>query len=527
MAKRIDQAIRDVIKSAGVVSIGLFLELFIAFLAQWLAARYLSVSGFGGLVTGTAILNIGAVVGCLGLGEGLTRYLPRWDEDRGRQLVQSSYAITLVVSTVLGLLVTLNAGFIATRVFGDPSVAVSIRVFGAFVPASAFTRLALGGIRGQQNSRYTVYVKNLLQPTTRFVLVAGVVVLGLSQQGYAFAYTVPYAIAGVSGTFLLFTTVPGGLRNIVPRQRTLRRALQPGFVREALGYSVPFILSGATGFLYRSVDIFLILYFINSDAVGTYGVAYAVARLMLLFSTIFNYIGAPLASELESDLGKSAMLRVHYSIVRWIVIVSIPALIPLILFPSEFISIVYRPRYASGGPALAVLALGFTFHNVGSTQGSLLRALGSSRKLAFNSTAAAGVNLALNLLLIPGFEPWGVPKLGILGAAIATIASYLTLDLLMAGELYFVLGRIPVSRVILGPVAIAIVPIVGLYLIHEAIPATFPWIVATGATFAIVYWLAVLFFHGLNDKDVMIIESARERYDIDHPALEFVLRRFV
>ncbi|MFB6201886.1 MAG: flippase [Halorhabdus sp.] len=517
MTKRIDQAIRDVIKSAGVVSVGLFLEVFVAFLAQWLAAQYLPVSSFGGLVTGTAILNIGAVVGCLGLDEGLTRYLPRWEEDRGRQLIQSTYLITLIVSVVLGLLVSLNAKFIATRVFGDSSVAVSIRIFGAFIPASAFTRIALGGIRGQQNSRYTVYVKSLLHPTTRFLLVSGAVVFGLAQMGYAFAYTMPYVVTAIVGTYLFYRTVPTALKNLT---------LKPNFFREVLGYSLPFVLSGATGFLFRSVDIFLVLYFIDSNAVGNYGVAYAVGRLMLLFSTVFNYIGAPLASELEADRGKSAMLRIHYSIVRWMVILSLPALVPLVLFPTEFISIVYRPRYAAGGSALAVLALGFAVHNIGSTQGSLLRALGSSKQIAFNSGIGAAINIGLNLLLIPGFEPLGIPKLGILGAAIATSVSYVAIDLLMAGELYVALGGIPISRVIVAPIGIAAGLFGGLYTIHTAIPGTFLWIVTTSVVFALIYWSAVLLTQGFNDEDVLIIESAQEKYGIEHPILDVALRWF-
>lgn len=58
-----NQAIRDVVKGASVVYVGLFLELLIAFVAQVLAARYLSVSSFGGLTTGTALLNIGEIGG--------------------------------------------------------------------------------------------------------------------------------------------------------------------------------------------------------------------------------------------------------------------------------------------------------------------------------------------------------------------------------------------------------------------------------------------------------------------------------
>ena len=75
-----DQAIRDVIKGASIVSVGLFLELLIAFVAQVIAARYLSAADFGGLTAGSAILDIGAIIAGLGLASGLTRYLPRVDD---------------------------------------------------------------------------------------------------------------------------------------------------------------------------------------------------------------------------------------------------------------------------------------------------------------------------------------------------------------------------------------------------------------------------------------------------------------
>ena len=128
--------------------------------------------------------------------------------------------------------------------------------------------------------------------------------------------------------------------------------------------------------------------------------------------------------------------------------------------------------------------------------------------------------------MIPGFEPLGVPKLGILGAAIATVASYMVIDVLMTGELYLVLDRIPISRVIVSPVAIALAMFGGLFAARALIPGTALWIVVTTAGFAVAYWGAVLLVQGLNDEDVMIIESVCERYGIDHPAIEFALRHF-
>jgi len=166
-----DQAIRDVVKGASIVYIGLFAELFIALVAQILAARYLSVSDFGGITTGTALLDIGSIIGGLGLASGLTRYLPRVDDKEKRSLATAAVVVTAVVSFALGATVTLNASSIAREVFGDSSVASSIRIFGAAIPFAALLNVSIGGIRGEKQSLYRVYVKNLVHPVARVVLV--------------------------------------------------------------------------------------------------------------------------------------------------------------------------------------------------------------------------------------------------------------------------------------------------------------------------------------------------------------------
>jgi len=204
-----DQALRGLFKGASIVYVGLVAEILIAFLAQLIAARTLSLSGFGSITTGTALLNIGAIVGGLGLGEGLTRYLPRISEQREKQ--GFTYATLVAVcgfSVLLAVPVVYWAETIAADVFGDPSVAVAIRVFGAVIPFAVLLEFAIGGIRGQKVSKYRVYVKNLLQPTTRFGLVIVVTLLGLDQFGFAVAYAIPYVVAAVVALALLSRTLP-------------------------------------------------------------------------------------------------------------------------------------------------------------------------------------------------------------------------------------------------------------------------------------------------------------------------------
>jgi len=202
-----DQAIRDVVKGASIVYIGLFAELFIALVAQILAARYLSVSDFGGITTGTALLDIGSIIGGLGLASGLTRYLPRVDDKEKRSLATAAVVVTAVVSFALGATVTLNASSIAREVFGDSSVASSIRIFGAAIPFAALLNVSIGGIRGEKQSLYRVYVKN---PASRCPSCSRhfAVSYGFGQVGLASAYAIPYVASAVLALVLLHRSLP-------------------------------------------------------------------------------------------------------------------------------------------------------------------------------------------------------------------------------------------------------------------------------------------------------------------------------
>lgn len=513
-----NQAIRDLVKGAGTVYTGLILEVVLAFLAQVFAANVLSVGGFGGITTGTALVNIGAIVGAVGMGEGLIRYLPRLDDDEKRALTVASYLVVVPVSLVVGLAVSLNAGFIAARVFGDASVAVSIRIFGLAIPFASILNLSISGVQGQKRPNFRVYVENVVRPVSRFVLVVAVVVLvGDSQAGIAAAYAIPFALASATATYLFVGTLPNLVRTTV---RELRRngTEHRRVIGEVVRYSLPFTLYGAAGFVFRGIDIFLILAIHDSFAVGAYGVAYAAARLVLMFSTAFNFLGGPISSELEATDGSEGMVRVGHSVIRWLLILSVPAIVPFVFFPTEFISFIYRPDYASGALALAILSVGFAAHNVLSVQSDFLRGLGSSREMAIYSTVAAAVNVALNLLLIPEYY--------IAGAAVATVAAYLVKDLLMTYRVRTETGHSPFPKQILPPLGIAAVLFGMGAFVTPVVPKNVLGLLGFSFLFALTYVAAIVAVQGFTEHEVMLVRSAEEKYDLDLGRVGTLVERF-
>jgi len=503
-----DDAVRDIFRGAGVVYVGLVLEMGLAFLAQRFAAVYLPVGGFGNLISGTALLDVGAVLAGLGFASGFARYIPRVERAQQRPLAKYALSLVLPASLVVAVPTVMFADLIAANIFGEPDLAASLRVFGAAIPFAALMNLGIGGTRGQKISRFRVYVKNILHPGARFTLIIVAVVIGAGELAYAAGYAIPFVVGGVTAVALFWRSLPSesdtaGARDVFP---------------EFLRYSVPFTVTGLSSFIYRSLDIFLLLYFIGNRAVGAYAVAYAFARLISMFATAFSYLSTPVSSQLENDQRIDEAVSVQTTIARWTTIVTIGALVPMIFFAAEFLRFIYRPAYASAAPTLAILVIGFALKNVLFTHGPIIEALGKSKLSAFNTASAAVVNTIANILLIPSY--------GIIGAAVATTLSYVVVSVLSTLEVKYYTGETTLNRSVIEPMLVA-VPLTAIAIpLFRHVPASLLWTLGASGAFALVYAVAVVVVLGFKPADVMIIRSAEDKYGIPLGPLNAVIRRF-
>lgn len=505
-----DQALRDVVKGAGVVYVGLLLEYLTAFFAQWLAARFLDLSDFGGIVTGTAIIDVGANLGVVGMGVALARYLPRTDDESTLlEYAHTGFMIALPVSLVLGGLVAFNAGFLARVVFNDPAVEPSVFVFGLGIPAAALLQLSIGGIRGRKASRYRVYVENIVRPLSRFGLVVAATVLGLGQIAFATAYAVPYLLAGLLATYLFKRTLPAF--RVVGRT-SRERAL------ELLRFSTPQSFGSVAWFFVRSSDIFLLLAFLGSEAVAVYGVAYGLARLVLVFSTAFGFLGMPITSALDSEGDEEEVVRINGAILRWLVVLSVPTVFPLVTYPADLLGFVYRAEYAAGGATLAILAGGFAISNVFRPANGMISAAGRTDLSMVNKVTAALVNVGLNLYLIPRY--------GIVAAAATTVLAYVLTDVLSLLELKFVVGWVPLTRRLVGPIVLGVGVLASGAGVASLLPVSIPIVVALTAAVGLGYLLLFAPLVGFMPEEVMIAKDAQKRFGVTVPGLNAILDRY-
>jgi O-antigen/teichoic acid export membrane protein len=283
-------------------------------------------------------------------------------------------------------------------------------------------------------------------------------------------------------------------------------------------YSIPFTFSGLASFIYNSADIFLILYFIDSRAVGIYGVAYTFAQFVSMFSTAFGYLSEPISSQLEKNDKIDKAVNTQTVIVRWILIATLAVAIPMTAFSSEFLGLIFRPSYESGGSVLIILIVGFVLKSVLQVHKPILAALGKSKLIAANTVTTAMLNIILNIILIPRY--------GVEGAGIATSVSFLLLGLLPTIEVWYYTQSVSLSRDTLS--SIVMCALVGVIFVPIFIitPQTILWIATISGLFAISYILCLVVVVGFNRDDIMIMQLAKEKLGISSDSLDYLLQRF-
>ena len=178
--------------------------------------------------------------------------------------------------------------------------------------------------------------------------------------------------------------------------------------------SGPMAISAVTYLLMQSVDVILLSRFSSFKMVAFYSVAIKLTTIISLVLASVNTVYAPTFSELFNSKKIEGLRATIKRSTRLIFILTSPAILIVFIF-SEFILNLFGPEYVVAKNALFVLLIGQTINAFCGSVGVYMNMTNKQNILQRILLIAFGLNLGLNLLLIP--------KYGILGAAIATTTS--------------------------------------------------------------------------------------------------------
>jgi len=199
-------------------------------------------------------------------------------------------------------------------------------------------------------------------------------------------------------------------------------AVDLSIVKKFALFSIPLIPLSFSGWIIDGADKYFIYYFYETAQVGIYSVANSISSLVLMVSSAlyFTFTFSILKLWDEDKERFYSFIRV---VTKWTVI-GLSILLSLLFIGNHIlVYILAGPGFNAAEKVIPILGLGFCASVMSVIFTSMFYAIKKSRVVMYAFLFAAILNVLLNILLIPPYN--------ILGAAVATTISYVSLTTLL------------------------------------------------------------------------------------------------
>ncbi|CCH78160.1 membrane hypothetical protein [Nostocoides japonicum T1-X7] len=458
-----------------------------------LIARFLSQQDVGRYALCFAMLTLLGLLSLAGFRAALTRFVAMYvadgDAGRIRGTVRLGMWISVVSSTILGLGMMVFSHQIA-EVFHDPGLTTGVALSGLSLPASTISDAALSATQGWRTMRPFTLIGRIYEPVLRLALTLGALVAGFGLTGAFWALVIgAWSAAALALLALLKYVRRTGKQRPVYEVRPIF-----SFSMVSWGSSL-----ATAGLLWA--DTLILGRLTTTEEVGVYTVATRLVTLAVFVMAPINAAFAPQIARLH-HVGDNVRLGETYAAATaWIMRLSLPAFIVLIVFPTSLLGI-FGSTYAAGAAVTVTLALG---QLVNAGTGPCATVLNMSGKVALNmanNIVVLALNIGLNFILIP--------RMGILGAAIAWSGSLALVNVARVVQVQRLTGHTPFGRATMKEALAAAAAGAGALVVRLLIPDGLVQVVI-GSLVAGGVFLAVTWALGLDEADRVMVQSLLRR----------------
>jgi O-antigen/teichoic acid export membrane protein len=380
----------------------------VGFALQLILARVLGTEEFGRYTFVIAWINLLAIVGVLGLDTAALRFIPiaevkkDWSRLLGFILRSRQAAVLacLLLSALVGVAIPLLDSLTTRQLARLFFLALPI------LPALVLLTLVAAQLQALHHVVSAQALRTLLRPTLTAVIVLMLVV-------FLDAHTAQGGIvANLAATLATLAVTWGMVKAVLPSE-CLRATPQYETKRWML-VALPLYLISAFHLLLAETDVLMLGMLLGTTESGIYAVASKIVILVPFGINAANAILAPTIARLYASGRRAEMQGIVTLVTRSAFLLGLFTAGAL-LIASPLVLRLYGADFARAYPAILILTVGLLVSVGCGPVSFLLTMTAHERDAAWIIGGAAGMNVALNAVLIP--------RHGIEGAALATTIS--------------------------------------------------------------------------------------------------------
>jgi len=294
----------------------------------------------------------------------------------------------------------------------------------------------------------------------------------------------------------------------------------PSIGKKILFFSLPLVLVNIMYQVIGWADTLMIGYFMTESAVGFYNVARPLSAFVTTGLTITLFIYSPLVAGLYAQKKYKENDIIFAALTKWICFFTLPLAMVLFFYSSEVISQSFGVEYVAATIPLKILAVVFFINNLLGPNGATLTAYGKTKFLMYTTSLTAGLNVILNIILIPIY--------GIIGAAVATGISIISINIVRTYKLYKLTGIHSLKLNNIKPVISTIIfgSIIMFALRITSIPNTFQ-VILTILILSMLFLLMIVVTHSVSQQDINLLLIVEKKLRINLSLLKRILKRYI
>jgi len=399
------QAFEKYFKNTGMLFVGRVGSLLIKFVVSISVANYLGRSSNGILSGGTVYIYFFSAIATLGLDQFIVKELHQFPDNRDQILGTSFWMKVFAGFCCIPLI------YLAYLIYPAKGTPYSyVFIFSIIGVVQAFNVID-AYFQSQVQSKYIMQVQvagNVVSAVIKLLLIY----FKQPLLYFVYAYTFDFLLLSIGYYF----TYQRKQRSVFSWSFNLKLA------NKLLLYSWPLIISGIMVSLYMKIDQIMLQNIAGVKEAGAYATVASLSEAWnFIPSVIVTSLFPAILNAKRDDIGRYKKRIQH--LYDLMVYLSVPTAI-VITFAAPLIYKLYKPEYAYAAPTLSVHIWSGVFVFLGAASSQYLIAENYNKLTFIRTGFGAIVNIVLNLILIP--------KMGMMGAAIATLAAY-------AGATFFVI----------------------------------------------------------------------------------------
>ncbi len=394
---------KQLFRTSTIYSIGNIFVKLVAFVLIPLYARKLAPNEYGVVAILELMEQLGKTIFAFGLGQSLLRFYTQYKkQNRLDSLIFTIITFVFLVNTLL-----LGSMYLFPRPFVQQLFSLNAETIFYF---RATLLIIMFGV-------FQAIFITLLQAEERaftFIIFTGINFLLLISLNI---YKVGVLEQGVRGIVesKLYVAILNMIVVILYFSYRFKFRFSLNLWREITSYGMPFIFVGISLTLLTLADRYILKIFRTMAEVGIYSMAYKFGMILnMVLITPFRQAFFPLMFRLYEDQDTKNLYR---NFLTYFLFLGLWFSLGLSILAKEILVLATSPKYVEGYVIIPLITFSYVLFGIRTILVNALATQKETKVVAYSTMVGALMNLLLNIVFIP---IWGI-----MGAAVATIASYL------------------------------------------------------------------------------------------------------